>query len=94
MIVFAPGSSSPQSIVDGMPKWRNPIPWKVTPLTPNITPFAQTDDIRPGACITVELPDGDDLAVYKVNGEFHATENFCPDKGAALSEGVICGQAY
>ena len=48
VIVFAPGSSSPQSIVDGMPRWRNPIPWKVTPLTPNITPFAQTDDIRPG----------------------------------------------
>ena len=48
VIVFAPGNSGPQAIVDGMPTWRNPIPWKVTPLTPNITPFAQTDDIRPG----------------------------------------------
>ena len=48
VIVFGPGSSSAQTLVDGMPTWRNPIPWKVTPLTPNITPFAQTDDMRPG----------------------------------------------
>ena len=50
-----------------------------------------TDDIRPGACIRVELPDGDELAVYNVNGEYYATENFCPHKGALLSEGVLCG---
>jgi hypothetical protein len=31
-----------------MPMWRNPIPWKVTPETPNLTSFAQTDDMRPG----------------------------------------------
>jgi hypothetical protein len=48
VIVFPPGGGSPQSIVDGLPMWRNPIPWKVSELTPNITPFAQTDDIRPG----------------------------------------------
>jgi Zinc carboxypeptidase len=48
VIVFPPGGGSPQSIVDGLPMWRNPIPWKNTPLTPNITTFAQTDDIRPG----------------------------------------------
>jgi hypothetical protein len=48
VIVFPPASGSPQAIVDGLPMWRNPIPWKVTPLTPNITSFAQTDDIRPG----------------------------------------------
>ncbi|HVD62252.1 MAG TPA: hypothetical protein VNC11_15370, partial [Gemmatimonadaceae bacterium] len=48
VIIFPPGGGSPQSIVDGLPMWRNPVPWKVTELTPNITPFAQTDDIRPG----------------------------------------------
>ena len=48
VIVFTPGSSGAQTLVDGMPMWRNPIPWKVTPLTPNITTFAQSDDIRPG----------------------------------------------
>ena len=48
VIIFSPGSGSPQALVDGLPMWRNPVPWKITPLTPNITSFAQTDDIRPG----------------------------------------------
>ena len=50
-----------------------------------------TDDLRPGACIRVELPDGDELAVFNVSGEYYATENFCPHRGAPLSEGALCG---
>jgi len=50
-----------------------------------------TGDLQPGAFIRVELPDGDELAVYNVDGEFYATENFCPHKGAPLSEGILCG---
>jgi nitrite reductase (NADH) small subunit len=49
------------------------------------------DDLRPGAFISFELPGGDELAVYNVDGEFYATENFCPHKGAPLSEGTLCG---
>lgn len=49
------------------------------------------DDLRPGACISFELPDGNELAVYNVDGEFYATENFCPHKGAPLTEGTMCG---
>ena len=48
-------------------------------------------DLQPGACARFELPDGDELAVYNVGGEYYATENFCPHKGAPLSEGVLCG---
>jgi hypothetical protein len=48
VILFPPGGGSAQQIVDGMPTWRNPMPWKVTPETPNMTSFAQTDDMRPG----------------------------------------------
>src|SRR5215217_1986961 len=44
-----------------------------------------------GACTSFELPDGDELSVYNVDGEFYATENFCPHKGAPLSEGMLCG---
>ena len=50
-----------------------------------------TGDLQPGACISVELPGGDELAVYNVDGEFYATGNFCPHKGAPLSEGTLCG---
>ena len=49
------------------------------------------DDLRPGVCLRFELPDGDELAVYNVDGEFYATENFCPHKGAPLTEGTLCG---
>jgi nitrite reductase/ring-hydroxylating ferredoxin subunit len=50
-----------------------------------------TGELQPGACIRVELPDGGELAVYNVDGEFYAIENFCPHKGAPLSEGILCG---
>jgi len=47
-------------------------------------------ELRPGECATAELPNGDELAVYNVNGEFYATENFCPHKGAPLADGILC----
>ncbi len=49
------------------------------------------DDLRPNTSITFELPDGNELAVYSVDGEFYATENSCPHRGAPLTEGVLCG---
>ena len=49
------------------------------------------DDLRPGACIRFELPDGNELAVYNVGGEYYATDNSCPHRGAPLSEGALCG---
>src|SRR6185436_19160006 len=49
------------------------------------------DELRPGGSARFGLPDGDELALYNVNGEFYATENFCPHKGAPLSEGSMCG---
>ena len=48
VIIFGPGSGSPQTIVNGLPMWRNPMPWKKTELTPNMGTIDQTDDIRPG----------------------------------------------
>jgi nitrite reductase/ring-hydroxylating ferredoxin subunit len=49
------------------------------------------DDFPPSACISFELPDGSELVIYNVDGEFYATENYCPHKGAPLSEGTMCG---
>ncbi len=48
VIIFGPGGGSPAQVIQGMPMWRNPIPWKNTPETPNIGTWAQTDDMRPG----------------------------------------------
>jgi hypothetical protein len=48
VILFPPTSGNGLAIVEGLPMWRNPMPWKNTPETPNIGTYAQTDDIRPG----------------------------------------------
>ncbi|HEX2779977.1 MAG TPA: hypothetical protein VHM30_10785, partial [Gemmatimonadaceae bacterium] len=48
VIIFPPAGGSNQQIIDGLPMWRNPMPWKKTELTPNLGNTDETDDIRPG----------------------------------------------
>lgn len=49
VILFGPiGGTSAEQIVDGLPMWGNPLPWKKTALTPNLGNIDSTDDIRPG----------------------------------------------
>jgi Zinc carboxypeptidase len=48
VIVFGPVGRSINAIIQGLPMYGNPIPWKKTELTPNLGGFASTDDIRPG----------------------------------------------
>jgi hypothetical protein len=50
VIIFGPGGGrgNPQSVINGMPMYGNPLPWKVTPETPNLAHTDETDDIRPG----------------------------------------------
>jgi nitrite reductase (NADH) small subunit len=49
----------------------------------------RVEDVPPGRGATVELAGGKELALYNVNGEFHAIENFCPHKGAPLADGRL-----
>ncbi|HEX9106725.1 MAG TPA: M14 family zinc carboxypeptidase, partial [Longimicrobiales bacterium] len=48
VILFPPVGGSVAGIVQGLATWRNALPWKKTPLTPNIGTWAQTEDVRPG----------------------------------------------
>ncbi len=49
VILFGPiGGASGRRIIDGLPMWGEPMPWKTTELTPNIGRIDSTDDIRPG----------------------------------------------
>jgi nitrite reductase (NADH) small subunit len=48
-------------------------------------------DVLPGRRVTVELSDGGELALFNIDGEFHAIDNFCPHKGAPLLEGNLTG---
>ncbi|HEU5132264.1 MAG TPA: M14 family zinc carboxypeptidase, partial [Pyrinomonadaceae bacterium] len=48
VILFAPVGRGAQAIINGMPMYGNPLPWKKTPLTPNLGGIDETDDMRPG----------------------------------------------
>ncbi|HEX4769431.1 MAG TPA: M14 family zinc carboxypeptidase [Bryobacteraceae bacterium] len=48
VIIFAPSDSATAQIVNGLPLYGNPLPWKQTSITPNIGKLDQTDDMRPG----------------------------------------------
>ena len=53
--------------------------------------LGRVEDFPLGSCKTVELPEGLELGIYNVDGEYHAINNFCPHKGAPLADGVLCG---
>lgn len=55
--------------------------------------ICRAEDLPPGRGATVELAGGGELALFNVNGEFFAIENFCPHRGAPLADGDLCGQA-
>ncbi len=48
VILFAPVGRGAQQIINGLPMYGNPIPWKTTSLTPNLGKTDETDDMRPG----------------------------------------------
>jgi zinc carboxypeptidase len=47
-IVFPPVGRGTAAIVNGLPMYGNPLPWKKTAETPNLGSEDQTDDMRPG----------------------------------------------
>jgi Zinc carboxypeptidase len=48
VIIFPPVGRGAEAIVNGMPMWGNPLPWKKTAETPNLGSEDETDDMRPG----------------------------------------------
>ncbi len=49
VIIFAPvARASTLQILEGIPRWNNPMPWQKTALTPNLGRIDSTADIRPG----------------------------------------------
>ena len=58
--------------------------------TRNAVDAGRVEDLPEGSCKTIELSGGRELALYHVNGEFYASENFCPHKGAQLAAGKLC----
>jgi nitrite reductase/ring-hydroxylating ferredoxin subunit len=55
-----------------------------------IVDAGRVEDLPEGSSKTIALSGGCELALYRVDGEFYATENFCPHKGAPLAAGTLC----
>jgi nitrite reductase (NADH) small subunit len=47
-------------------------------------------EVAPGTPIKVEV-NGQELALYNVDGKFFATSNICPHQGGPLHEGMVEG---
>jgi nitrite reductase (NADH) small subunit/3-phenylpropionate/trans-cinnamate dioxygenase ferredoxin subunit len=52
---------------------------------------ARADEIKPGTGKTVELS-GRKLAIFNVDGKFHAIDDVCPHRGGPLGEGFLEGK--
>ena len=52
---------------------------------------ARTSEIAPGKAKVVEV-DGRQVAVFNIDGSFHAIPNICPHRGGPLAEGHVEGK--
>jgi hypothetical protein len=92
VIVFAPGvRGNALSIVEGMPRFGNPLPWKKTPETPNLG-IDETDDMRPGlgwdglAHLQEFVRKGGLLIASNDIGQFAVQFGFTPGVGIAPTQ--------
>jgi nitrite reductase/ring-hydroxylating ferredoxin subunit len=56
-------------------------PQAALPLSQTIV-VGRVEDLPVESRKTVELPNERELALYNIDGEIYAIENFCPHKGA------------
>ncbi len=62
-----------------------------TPLMPNSwVKVGTVQSVAPGSAVKVEV-NGQELAVYNVDGKFYSTSNICPHQGGPLHEGMLEG---
>jgi len=53
--------------------------------------LCKTSDIGPGEILAVEVEGLGTLAIYNVDGDFFATDDFCSHGEASLADGEISG---
>lgn len=52
---------------------------------------ANTQDLKPGQSLCIELEGGQPIALFNVDGEIYALDNTCPHAGGPLGEGPLEG---
>ena len=91
VIIFAPVGRGAAAIINGLPMYGNPLPWKTTALTPNLGKTNETDDIRPGLGWTGLM----NLQKFVSNGGVLITATDTSDFAVSvnLTPGVSTGRA-
>jgi naphthalene 1,2-dioxygenase system ferredoxin subunit len=56
-----------------------------------LVPVCHVNALPQGTLRRITLASGSELALYNIDGEYYATDNFCPHRGAALSDGAVIG---
>ena len=56
----------------------------------NFVTVAKTEDLKPGEGKVVEV-NGKNIALFNVDGKFHAIDNTCKHQGGPLGEGTCDG---
>ena len=54
-------------------------------------PLCRTDEVPPGAVVSIARGDGEPVAVCNVDGTFYALVDLCSHGSSALSEGRLLG---
>ena len=95
VIVFAPvGRASATDIINGIPMWHNPMPWKKSDITPNLGRIDSTDDMRPGlgydglAHLKKFVEDGGLLITCEDTAQFAIDTGLAPGVSVAPSTGA------
>ncbi len=65
--------------------------WETSTSSVQSISVCAVSDLPPGACNRLSLPNGDELAIVNIDGEYYAIDNLCPHRGAPLSDGNISG---
>jgi NAD(P)H-dependent nitrite reductase small subunit len=54
--------------------------------------IGKTEDLPIGRSATIQLEDGSEIALFNLNGNFYAIENFCPHRGNPLADSRVYGE--
>ena|ERR1700694_5190258 len=60
------------------------------PVSVQFLPVARVGDIAPGTAATVLVGDRE-VALFNIDGTYHAIDNTCPHQGGPLADGFIEG---
>jgi hypothetical protein len=91
------GRTSSQEIINGLPKWGNPLPWQKTEITPNLGLLDTTPDMREGlgydglAHLKAFIEKGGLLITCEDTAQFAIDTGLAPGVSVASNDARVVG---